>query len=243
MVGGGLDLLDDESRPEADAFAERYRALRLSEGWVDPTGQTRTGGRPEHWRRLGSASRAAAVLAREWPNPAGRVVADIGSGTGWADPLFAGFGVIALDILPIVPAGSALTVRAEMRRLPLRDSTVDATFFSASIHYVPLAEAVREAARVLRDDGLLLLVDSPVYRDEGSRTRAAGRSASYYAAAGYPALATSYHPFSVEEVRSVIVDCGFDLVAVRTEGGVEGLWRRATGRPRVSLVVGRRTRR
>lgn len=243
IAGGGLDLLDDESRAEADAFAERYRALRLSEGWVDPTGQTRVSGRPEHWRRLTSASRAAAILAREWPNPAGRVVADIGSGTGWAEPVFAGFGVIAFDILPIVPAGRALTVRAEMRRLPLRDSTVDATFFGASIHYVPLAEAVREAARALRHGGLLLIVDSPVYGDDGSRARAADRSASYYAAVGYPELAARYHPSSIGDLRSVIVDSGFDLVSVRTEGGIGALWRRAMGRPPGSLAVGRRIRR
>ena len=235
--------MDDESRPDADTFAERYRALRLSEGWVDPTGQTRTGGRPEPWRRLRSASRAAAILAREWPNPAGRVVADIGSGTGWAHPLFAGFGVIAFDILPIVPTGRALTVRAEMRRLPLRDSTVDATFFSASIHYVPLAEAVREAARVLRHGGLLLVVDSPVYGDDGSRARAAGRSASYYPAAGYPELAAHYHPSSIGQLRSVVADAEFELGGLWTEGFIESLWRRAIRHPTASLVVGRRIRR
>jgi SAM-dependent methyltransferase len=171
------------------------------------------------------------------------VVADIGSGTGWAGPLFAGFGVIAFDILPIVATGRALTVRADMRRLPLRDTTVDATFFSASIHYAPLAEAVREAARVLRHGGLLLVVGSPVYGDDDSRARAAGRSAAYYAAAGYPELATRYHPSSIGDLRSVIVDSGFDLVAVRTKRGVEALWRSAMGRPPVSLVVGRRIRR
>lgn len=190
-----------------------------------------------------SASRAAAILAREWPNPAGRVVADIGSGTGWAHPLFAGFGVIAFDILPMAPTGRALTVRAEMRRLPLRDSTVDATFFSASIHYVPLAEAVREAARVLRHGGLLLVVDSPVYGDDGSRARAAGRSASYYVAAGYPELATHYHPSSIGQLRSVVADAGFELGGLWTEGFIESLWRRAIRRPPASLVVGRRIRR
>lgn len=179
LAGGRLDLLDDASRPAADAFAKSYRALRLSEGWVDPTGQGPVGGRPELGGRLRSASRAATVLAREWPIPAGRVVADIGSGTGWAHPLFAGFGVIAFDLLPTMPTGSALTVRADMRRLPLRDSTIDAAFYGASIHYVPLAEAVVEAARVLRQGGLLLVVDSPIYKDDGSRAQAARRSAAY----------------------------------------------------------------
>ena len=242
IVGGGLDLLDDSSRPAADAFAERYRALRLSEGWVDPTGQAPAGGRPELWGRLRSAARAAAIVTREWPDRAARVVADIGSGTGWAHPLFDGFGVIAFDILPATPTPNALTVRADMRRLPLRDSTVDAAFFSASIHYVPLAEAVGEAARVLRHGGLLLVVDSPIYADDGSRARAAGRSAAYYAGAGYPELAACYHPASIDELRSVVADCGFELLELRTEGPSQALWRRVARRPRLSLVVGRRVR-
>lgn len=242
MAGGGLDLLDEASRPAADAFTDRYRALRLSEGWVDPTGQAPVQGRPELWGRLRSASRAAAIVAREWPSPAGRVVADIGSGTGWAHPLFAGFGVIAIDILPTKPTAEALTVRADMRRLPLRDSTIDAAFFSASIHYAPLAEAVGEAARVLRHTGLLLVVDSPIYGDDESRARAAHRSAAYYADAGYPELAAGYHPAGVGELRSVIADHGFELVGLRTEGPVAALWRRARGRPPASLVVGRRIR-
>jgi SAM-dependent methyltransferase len=191
---------------------------------------------------LRSASRAAAILAREWPSPAGRVVADIGSGTGWTHPLFGGFGVIAFDILPTVPADKALSVRADMRRLPLRDSTIDAAFFGASIHYVPLAEAVGEAARVLKHGGLLLVVDSPIYGDDRSRAKAAGRSAAYYAAAGYPELASGYHPASLGELRSVVAGSGFELVGLRTEGRVEKLWRCVIGRPPASLVVGRRNR-
>jgi SAM-dependent methyltransferase len=156
--------------------------------------------------------------------------------------LFAGFGVIAFDILPTRPADKALTVRADMRRLPLRDATIDAAFFSASIHYVPLAEAVGEAARVVRHSGLLLVVDSPVYGDDESRARAAGRSAAYYASAGYPELAAGYHPASVGELRSVVADAGFAFVDLKTEGVVKALWRRAIRRPPASLVVGRRVR-
>jgi SAM-dependent methyltransferase len=240
--GGGLDLLDDASRPDANAFTERYRSLRLAEGWVDPTGPMLARGRSEPWRRWRSATRAAAYLAREWPDPAGRVVADIGSGTGWAQPLFAGFAVVAFDILPTRPSDNALTVRADMRRLPLRDSTIDAAFFSASIHYVPPAEAVAEAARVLKHGGLLVVVDSPIYGNDDSRARAAGRSAAYYASAGYPELATGYHPVSVGELRSVVADAGFALVDLKTEGVVQALWRRVIRRPPASLVVARRVR-
>jgi SAM-dependent methyltransferase len=241
MAGGGLDLLDDASRPSADAFALGYRALRLSEGWVDPTGNS-VGGRPEVWGRLRSASRAATIVAREWPIPMGRVVADIGSGTGWAHPLFAGFGVIAFDIVPATPTGGALTVRADMRRLPLRDSTIDAAFFSASIHYAPLADAVGEAARVVKRGGLLLVVDSPIYRDQGARDRATARSAAYYRTAGHPELASAYRPAGLAELAAAVTASGFALLELQSEGSLGALWRRVTRRPPASLLVGRRVR-
>jgi len=168
------------------------------------------------------------------------VVADIGSGTGWAHPLFVGFAVIAFDILPTTPTGKALNVRADMCRLPVRDSTLDATFFSASLHYSPLAETLSEAARVLRTGGLLLVVDSPIYADGAARARAAERSAAYYANAGYPELAAHYHPTDIGQLRSAVADAGFALVRFAADGPVETLWRRVAGRPPATLLVGRR---
>lgn len=199
-------------------------------------------GRPELWGRLKSASKAARILAREWPNPAGRVVADIGSGTGWASPLFYGFGVIAFDILPTTPTRTALTVRADMRKLPLRDRAIDVAFFSASLHYTPVRDAVREAARVLRPGGLVLVVDSPIYADSASQSQAAGRSSAYYAEAGYPELAAHYHPIEIGMLRSALADFGFALERISAGGSVAALWRRLAGRPPATLLVGRRTR-
>jgi SAM-dependent methyltransferase len=240
LPGGGLDLLDDASRPAADEFAKRYRALRLDEGWVDPTGRGSGGGRPELWGRLKSASTAARIVAREWTNRAGRVVADIGSGTGWAHPLLAGFGVIAIDILPTTPTGRALNVRADMCKLPLRDSTIDAVFFNASLHYAPLMDALSEAARVLRRGCLMLIVDSPIYADDASRARAAHRSAAYYAKAGYPDLAPHYHLSEIGELRHALSVSGFAFDHFNSEGRLNALWRRVSGRPPTTLIVARR---
>lgn len=242
LPGGGLDFLDDESRAAADDFAERYRALRLREGWADPTGRESDSGRPEPWGRLKSASRAATIVAHEWPNRPDRVVADIGSGTGWAHPLFDGFGVIAFDILPTMPTDRALHVRADMRKLPLRDSTIDAAFFSASLHYAPLTDAVNEAARVVRPGGLMLVVDSPIYADSASRARAAVRSTAYYANAGYPELASHYHLSEIGELRNAFGASGFALDRFTSERRLNALWRRMAGRPPETLVVARRLR-
>jgi SAM-dependent methyltransferase len=243
MAGGGLDLLDDESRGAADLFAERYRALRIHEGWVDPTGRDPNGGRPEIWGRLKSTSKAATILAREWPIPAGQVVADIGSGTGWALRLFEGFGVIAFDILPTTATRNALHVRADMRKLPLRDRTIDAAFFVASLHYAPARDAVREAARVLRPGGLLVVVDSPICADSQSQARAAERSAAYYADAGYAELAAHYHPIEIGVLRSALAESGFAVDRLSAEGPVQALWHRLVRRPPATLLVARQVRR
>jgi SAM-dependent methyltransferase len=240
MAGGGLDLLDDESRASADVFAERYRALRIQEGWVDPTGQQPDGGRPELWRRSKSVSSAARILASEWPLPAGRVVADIGSGTGWAHSLFDGFGVIAIDILPTTPTGVALHVRADLRKLPLRDGTIDVAFYSASLHYAPVGDAVREAARVLRPGGLILVVDSPVYAGTRSQAKATARSSAYYAGAGYPELAAHYHPIDIGMLQSAFAESGFAVDRLSSRGPLQAVWRRLFRRPPGTLVVGRR---
>jgi SAM-dependent methyltransferase len=189
---------------------------------------------------LKSATRAATILAREWPVPAGRVVADIGSGTGWALPFFNGFGVIAIDILPTTPTETALHVRGDMRKLPLRDGTIDAAFYSAAIHYVPVRDAVMEAARVLRPGGLLLVVDSPVYADSRSQAKAAERSSGYYADAGYPELAAHYHPIDIGMLQSALEESGIALNRLSSDGPVETVWRRLARRPPMTLLVGRR---
>src|SRR5713226_3256958 len=45
-AGGGLDLLDDQGREEADRFAAQYTALRRKEGWIGPDGREDPEGGP-----------------------------------------------------------------------------------------------------------------------------------------------------------------------------------------------------
>src|SRR5260370_34823475 len=85
-AGGGLDLLDDQGREEADRFAAQYTALRRKEGWIGPDGrEDPEGGQPRLWHgRLEAVSRAAA--ARSGPRGGLRdaVVVGIGAGERWA---------------------------------------------------------------------------------------------------------------------------------------------------------------
>jgi ubiquinone/menaquinone biosynthesis C-methylase UbiE len=133
-----------------------------------------------------------------------------------------------------------LTIRADMRKLPVRDATLNAVLYAASIHYSPVDAAVSEAARVLRPRGLMVAVDSPIYKDAESQALAASRTAAYYSRAGYPALSDHYHPIDAQELRTALVDSGFEISQLSFQGGAAGRWQRLVHRAPFSIVVARR---
>lgn len=190
--------------------------------------------------RLRSVTKAAALLAREWPAGSRPVVADIGSGGGWAARLIPSADVLAFDLLDVSPNAASLTIRADMRRLPVRSASLDAVLYAASLHYAPVDAAVSEAARVLRPGGLMVAVDSPIYKDAESQARAASRTAAYYSHAGHPALSDHYHPIDVQELRAALVDAGLEISQLNFSGGAAGRWHRLVHRTPFSIVVARR---
>jgi ubiquinone/menaquinone biosynthesis C-methylase UbiE len=128
--------------------------------------------------RYGSLTEAgggwAALAAALASGFSGQVVADIGSGEGALTLLLARFcrQVIAVDLSPRMlmtlraaadEAGLGDRVSAaegDLERLPLADASVDAVFLSQSLHHAARPrEALREAARILRPGGRLLLLD------------------------------------------------------------------------------------
>jgi len=131
--------------------------------------------------------------------------------------------VIGIDLLDAKARAGEIRVRGDMRRLPIRDATVDAAFYAASLHYAPIEDSIREAARVLRPGGVLVAVDSPIYRDPTAQTRAKARSVKYYQGAGFPDLADHYHPIDVTALRAALADFGF--ATMRLDVG-KGLFRR-----------------
>jgi SAM-dependent methyltransferase len=241
-AGGGLDLLPKDLRFAADAFAAQYQALRRQEGWILPSGREDPGGGVQRlWQgRLRSVSSAAAILAREWPAGSRRVVADIGSGGGWAARLIPFADVLAFDLLDVSPNSASMTIRADMRKLPVRNATLDAVLFAASLHYSPIDAAISEAARVLKPRGLMVAVDSPIYKDAEAQARAASRTAAYYSGAGYPALNDHYHPIDAQELRAALGDSGFEISQLSFHGSGAGRWHRLVRGAPFSIVVARR---
>ena len=240
--GGGLDLLDDSLRSDADRFAAQYQALRQREGWIGPSGvEDPAGGQQRLWKdRLQSVSDAAALLAREWPSGTRPVVADVGSGGGWAARLLPSADVLAFDLLDVSPNSAGVTIRADMRKLPIRSATLDAVLYAASLHYARAEVAVSEAARVLRPRGLMVAVDSPIYKNAHAQARATARTAYYYSRAGYPELSHRYHPIDALALRSALIESGFEVERLTIHGSVFDRWRHLTHRSPGSLVVARR---
>jgi SAM-dependent methyltransferase len=195
------------------------------------------GGDPRLWRqRVESMSEARAAFAAIRTGESRPVVLDVGSGGGWAARYVGDAAVIAIDLLDVAGSTAALHVRGDMRRLPLHDVSVDGALYIASLHYAPLEEAVAEAARVLRRGGVMIAVDSPMYRDGLAQARAQARSAAYYAGAGFPDLAAHYHPIDLTELKASMVASGFEVL--RLEGGsTAARWYQRVGRRRRSFLL------
>jgi SAM-dependent methyltransferase len=238
-VGGCLDLLDDQGREAADRFATQYTALRRQEGWIGLDGQEDPeGGEPRLWRgRVDSVSRAATELSSQWTGGGRPVVVDIGSGGGWAARYFPDADVIAIDLVDTRNCPGHLNVRADMRSLPLRDSTIDVAFYAASLHYAPVSDSIKEAARVLRGGGLLIAVDSPMYSDRRGQEQAEARSAAYYAQTGFPELAAHYHPIEVAALRGALTEGGFDVLRLEAGRTARRWWQRLGRRERSFLIA------
>lgn len=133
----------------------------------------------EQWRMRSVSWRALRerVLAKV---PQHGVVVDVGAGVGWLSNRATELGLQAVAIDLSVDAddglGAAARFRldghlrfgvhqAEMAVLPLRSAVADVVVFNASIHYATdLAQVLAEALRVVRRGGVLVVIDSPIYR-------------------------------------------------------------------------------
>lgn len=133
---------------------------------------------------------------------------DLGAGNGWLSYRLArrGHHVAAVDLLTNVRDGLGAYVhydapftpiQAEFDCLPLADNQFDVAVFNSSLHYsVRYETTLQEALRVLRADGVLVILDTPTYQDaESGAQMVAERQAAFERAYGFASNALASENF------------------------------------------------
>jgi SAM-dependent methyltransferase len=175
-------LLPEDRRREFMPQLELYRRVRRDEGFVAEAGAPEVPGRHPRaatWRRRAQSFQAALGLARAGLGPGPWRVLEVGAGAAWVSLrlLDAGHQVVATDV-NLDPADGLLApnrflesafllprAEAEMESLPFEPGTFDLVVVAGSLHHTPrLGRALVEMRRVTRPGGLVLVIDSPVYR-------------------------------------------------------------------------------
>lgn len=172
---------------ERRRFLEEYRLIRYAEGrGSDDAAYYRalpfrdlTGRNSEMWSmRAKTYLYFERRILRPLEQAAGRPleILDLGAGNGWLSYRFAlrGHRPFAVDIFSDPRDGLAAArhypqpfplVEADFSDLPFRAQAFDLAVFNASLHYsTDYAHTLAQARRCLRPGGLLVVLDSPVYR-------------------------------------------------------------------------------
>jgi HemK-related putative methylase len=155
------------------------------------------------------------------------VVLDLGAGNGWLSNRLAqrGHHVAAIDLLINSADGlgacmhyrSRFTpIQAEFDRLPLASHQADLVIFNGSLHYsTNFEKTLAEALRVLRAEGRLIILDSPLYHDAASgRAMVREREEYFTREVGYPSNALPSENFlTYERLRELgsALDIGWHL--------------------------------
>jgi SAM-dependent methyltransferase len=173
---------------EYQSFIETYEKVRRAEGWEHADDAyyrslPYTYGRQrfqEVWRiRVGSYQSLMTRIVKPLAARAGRPlhVLDLGAGTGWLSYrlALAGHASAAVDLLTndwdglgawkrFADVPLYVPVQAAFDQLPFADGVADLAIFNGAIHYArDYARTLREALRLLRPWGQLVIMDSPFY--------------------------------------------------------------------------------
>jgi SAM-dependent methyltransferase/uncharacterized protein YbaR (Trm112 family) len=189
-------LLPPDRAAAFQRFITEYETVRRAEGWGASDAnyyralpfEDRTGRFRDLWRIRADNFRVLIDQVLEPIEARQRralKIVDLGAGNGWLSYRLAqrGHCVAAFDVLLNDRDGlgahqyyaAAFTpVQAEFDRLPLDAAQIDLVVFNGSLHYsVNYETTLREAGRVMRDDGRAVILDSPVYHDAHSGQRMA----------------------------------------------------------------------
>jgi len=151
------------------------------------------------------------VHPMENTSQAGLNILDLGAGNGWLSNRLAqrGHSLAAVDLRTGTLDGLGavsnyqvpiLAVQAEFNRLPFEDSLFDLVVFNASMHYAQdYSHTIREALRVMRENGGLVIVDTPFYQDAASgKAMVREREDRFQAIYGFPSNAVPLENFLIK---------------------------------------------
>jgi SAM-dependent methyltransferase len=175
-------FLIPEDAARLQKFVEDYLVVRRAEGWGAE--------RAEYYRALPQVDRDhpqraiwqirkrnfERLLALIGSSESLKIL-DIGAGNGWLSNRLAerGHTIAALDLLDDCLDGLGARVnytshfeayQANFDRLPFEANQFDWVIFNAALHYATsIQQTLREAKRVLKERGWLVILDSPLYSD------------------------------------------------------------------------------
>jgi SAM-dependent methyltransferase len=184
QIDGIWRFLLPERVAHLSQFMQEYEQVRQAEGWGGPDATyyralpfvDRSGRYAHIWHIRAQSYR---VLCRRLL-PVGtepQRILDLGAGNGWlANRLAqAGHQVAAVDLMTNARDGlgthryydaAYLPLQAEYDYLPLAQAQADLAIFNGSFHYATSYEqTLGEVLRVLRPQGRIVIMDSPLYRD------------------------------------------------------------------------------
>ncbi len=185
LKGGIWRFLPPERRKAHEGFLCRYRAVRSPEGWGSPDSAyyrklpfvPRDDPQSRIWRIRSKSFRS---FTRLFGAAMPLRVLDAGAGNCWLSNrlMLLGNTVASVDISDDphdgLGAGGHYATRpksyqAEFDHLPFRSGQFDMVLFNGSLHYTPaLTPTLSEAGRVLRSQGRIVIMDSPLYSDAAS---------------------------------------------------------------------------
>ncbi|HEX3129617.1 MAG TPA: methyltransferase domain-containing protein [Thermoanaerobaculia bacterium] len=197
QVDGIWRFLPPEREAVFAPFLRDYTRIRHAEG--------RGSDDPEHYLRLPDCDPSHPIAwqwqmrRRTWETFRSQVlprlgpkILDLGAGVGWLSHRLADLGhqPCAVDVSVDERDGLAAArhyrsgwprLQAELDHLPLAGGQADAVVYNASLHYSPdYAVTLREALRVLRPGGSVVILESPIYRrEESGRRMVAERHADF----------------------------------------------------------------
>lgn len=241
-------------------FSEQYELIRREEGWgrcdgayyrmlpdVPPDDPNR-----KIWKARRATFRTfirciVDSLERRLNRPLCAI--DLGAGNGWLAYRLArrGHRLVAVDLRTDANDGLGAhvhydagfaPVQADFNRLPFASGQFDLAVFNGSLHYAEQCEVtIEEALRVLRPNGALAVLDTPIYPSRSAgRRMVRQREQAFVSRFGFASNSiSSEHFLTHERLRELAEAAGISWTIFRPFFGIRWIFR-----PLAARLLGRR---